>query len=204
MTLIYILGKFDTSTRRGKVTVDGNIVYCSIENFREYANYSRFFLYGYEPGQIPDIPSPTPIIEPPAVLNTVGQVKTFNKATYIYSNSNLTGARYDYKTNTTAEILENTSSSIDKIKVRLTGRIGYVDNTNLYKGNSISNISSAAGEIKTFKGSTTIYENSNLTGIQYNYLKNTTVNVLEKLNGIDKVKVRLTGRTGYVSTSVYK
>ena len=32
-------GKFDTSTRRGKVTVSGNTVYCSIENFRNYANF---------------------------------------------------------------------------------------------------------------------------------------------------------------------
>lgn len=38
-------GKFDTSTRRGKVTVSGNTVYCSIENFRNYANYKGFFAY---------------------------------------------------------------------------------------------------------------------------------------------------------------
>lgn len=38
-------GKFDTSTRRGKVEVRGNTVYCSIENFRNYANYTRFFAY---------------------------------------------------------------------------------------------------------------------------------------------------------------
>lgn len=38
-------GKFDLSTRRGKVTVDGNIVYCSIDNFRNYANYRGFFAY---------------------------------------------------------------------------------------------------------------------------------------------------------------
>ena len=38
-------GKFDTSTRRGKVTVSGNTVYCSIENFKNYANYRGFFAY---------------------------------------------------------------------------------------------------------------------------------------------------------------
>ena len=38
-------GKFDTSTRRGKVTVSGNTVYCSIDNFRKYANYRGFFAY---------------------------------------------------------------------------------------------------------------------------------------------------------------
>lgn len=38
-------GKFDTSTRCGKVTVSGNTVYCSIDNFRNYANYKGFFAY---------------------------------------------------------------------------------------------------------------------------------------------------------------
>ena len=41
-------GKFNTSTRRGKVTVDGNTVYCSIDNFREYANYMKFFAFKNE------------------------------------------------------------------------------------------------------------------------------------------------------------
>lgn len=31
-------GKFDTSTRRGKVSVNGNIVYVSVSNFKNYAN----------------------------------------------------------------------------------------------------------------------------------------------------------------------
>lgn len=38
-------GKFETATRRGKVTVSGNTVYCSIENFRNYANYNGFYAY---------------------------------------------------------------------------------------------------------------------------------------------------------------
>lgn len=41
-------GKFETSTRRGKVTVSGNTVYCSIDNFRKYANYTRFFAYAHD------------------------------------------------------------------------------------------------------------------------------------------------------------
>ena len=45
-------GKFDTSTRRGKVTVSGNTVYCSIDNFRNYANYSKFFAFKHD-GNVP-------------------------------------------------------------------------------------------------------------------------------------------------------
>lgn len=38
-------GKFDVSSRRGLATVNGNTVYVSIENFREYANYQKFFCF---------------------------------------------------------------------------------------------------------------------------------------------------------------
>ncbi len=41
-------GKFNTSTRRGKVTVSGNTVYCPINNFKNYANAKGFFCYEYE------------------------------------------------------------------------------------------------------------------------------------------------------------
>ena len=41
-------GKFRTSTRRGKVVVEGNTVYCTIDNFRKYANYKNFFCYKNE------------------------------------------------------------------------------------------------------------------------------------------------------------
>lgn len=40
--------KFETSTRRGKVTVDGNTVYCSIDNFRKYANATHFYAYAHD------------------------------------------------------------------------------------------------------------------------------------------------------------
>ena len=38
-------GKFDVSSRRGLATVNGNTVYVSIENFREYENYQKFFFF---------------------------------------------------------------------------------------------------------------------------------------------------------------
>ena len=48
MILTYIHGKFDTSTRRGKVTVDGNKVYVSVSNFINYANSKGFFCYAHD------------------------------------------------------------------------------------------------------------------------------------------------------------
>lgn len=38
-------GKFDTSTRRGKATVEGNKVYVSVDNFKKYANFRGAFAY---------------------------------------------------------------------------------------------------------------------------------------------------------------
>ena len=40
-------GKFETSTRRGKATVDGNKVYVSVDNFKRYANFKGAFCYAY-------------------------------------------------------------------------------------------------------------------------------------------------------------
>lgn len=51
-------GKFETSTRRGKVRVDGNTVYCSVENFREYANYTKFFAYKHDSNTQSNNPQP--------------------------------------------------------------------------------------------------------------------------------------------------
>lgn len=67
------------------------------------------------------------------VKNTVGQYKKFAKTyTYIYSNSNLTGAKYYYLKNTKVKILQNVSAKVDRIYVPATGRYGYVS-TGVYK-----------------------------------------------------------------------
>lgn len=41
-------GKFETSTRRGKATVDENTVYVSVSNFKNYANAKGFFCYQHD------------------------------------------------------------------------------------------------------------------------------------------------------------
>lgn len=194
-------GKFETSTRRNKVVVEGNTIYCSIENFKKYANYKSFFCYQdidhnqskfksgrvlvdipvgiavdhsdmwlvddsksqfwihksvinnsrvygladicYDGGtrdliqifdsqfwcdekNMYDIPIQSKQVQIP---NTVGQTRVLRQASIIYLNSNLSGLKYNYKPNTTITILENVSSTVDKIKVNLTGRIGYIKNT---------------------------------------------------------------------------
>ena len=195
-------GKFDTSTRKGKVEISGNTIYCSIDNFKNYANYKSFFCYqnvnkssNHTNGRVlVDIPikiayqgstksyedslvdsngyqfwiknsviinnhvygladiafdggevdilqifdrqfwcreiymSNIPIVSP--IQNTVGQIRKLGRSCIIYSNSNLTGLKYNYKANTTITILQNISNTIDKIKVNATGRTGFINISN--------------------------------------------------------------------------
>lgn len=56
-----------------------------------------------------------------------GQNQKLRQVSIIYQNSNLTGLEYNYRANTTIIILENVTADIDKIKVKSTGRTGYIN-----------------------------------------------------------------------------
>ncbi len=143
---------------------------------------------------------------PVVVANTVGQTRKFKSATKIWSNSDLTGTRYDYKSNTTVTILQNVSASVDKVKVIQTGRVGYVS-TSAYGNSSAGNINkpaSTVGQTRKTKACT-LYSNSNLSGTRFTYKANTTVKILQNVSSsVDKVYVLATGRTAYISTASYK
>lgn len=202
--------KFNTASRRNKVTVSGNTVYISYSNMKNYGLYTNLYCFeapkqskptsttskysagqkvivtipvniAYEQGekcivddgknqfwihksviengnvhawgtiayaqaesyivQVFDdqfwvdernIDPVTNIISKPEKVTTIGEVRRFKSTSYIYSNSNLSGAKYTYKANTTVKILENVSNAVDKVQVVQTGRVGYVKN-NLYK-----------------------------------------------------------------------
>lgn len=263
-------GKFDTSTRRGKVTVSGNTVYCSINNFRNYANYKGFFAYqhsgnvqentgnvtvstykryvktstgvgvnvrtgagtGYSKiGALADGTTVTvaetngswsKITSPvsgwvssdylatsyssstSSVSNTVGQTRK-TKACYLYSNSNLTGTKYTYKANTTVKILSNISSTVDKVKVNMTGRIAYISTSNYTTSTSSSYSSGTVGQYKRLANKTYLYSKSNLTGTKYTYLPLTQVRIIRNVSStVDYVYVVKTGRYAYVRNNVYR
>ena len=63
--------------------------------------------------------------------STVGQTKKL-KACTLYSKSNLSGYKYQYKANTTVTILQHVNSYIDKVKVKANGRVAYIK-VNSYK-----------------------------------------------------------------------
>ena len=263
-------GKFDTSTRRGKVTVDGNKVYVSVSNFINYANAKGFFCYehdgsatentgnvtvstykryvktstsvgvnvrtgagtGYSKiGALADGTTVTvaetkgswsKITSPvsgwvssdylatsyssstSSVSNTVGQTRK-TKACYLYSNSNLTGTKYTYKANTTVTILSNISSTVDKVKVNMTGRIAYISTSNYTTSTSSSYSSGTVGQYKRLANKTYLYSKSNLTGTKYTYLPLTQVRIIRNVSStVDYVYVVKTGRYAYVRNNVYR
>ena len=68
------------------------------------------------------------------MANTKAQNSTTRrtKACTLYSNSNLSDVRYQYKANTTVMILQHVNSYVDKVRVNATGRIAYIK-VNNYK-----------------------------------------------------------------------
>ena len=263
-------GKFSTSSRIGKAEVKGNTVYVSIENFREYANYQKFFCFKNDRTDIKENTTTTLVtdkvetnvntvnyqvkvtansglnirsgastsyariggyiknsivtilaesngfgktnlgwislaytsrdINTLDINKTVGQTKKLTRDSILYSNSNLTGYKYNYKANTTITILQNISSNVDKVKVNATGRIAYINNSN-YTNVSVSKTQSTTRKIKAC----TLYSKSNLSGVRYQYKVNTTVTVLQHINSyVDKVKVNQTGRIAYINVNNYR
>ena len=261
-------GKFDVASRRGKATVSGNTVYVSIENFRAYANYQKFFCFkndrtdikenttttvvtdnttsnvntvnyqvritangglnirtgastsysrvgGYAKGSIVTILAESNgfgktnlgwislaytsrDISTLNTVQTVGKTKKLTRDSILYSNSNLTGYKYNYKANTTITILQNISSNVDKIRVNMTGRIAYINKSNYI------NVSVSQNTTRKTKACT-LYSKSNLSGVRYQYKANTTVTVLQHINSyVDKVRVNATGRIAYINVNNYR
>lgn len=135
------------------------------------------------------------------VPNTLGQYKKLKSTTTLYSNSNLTGTRYTYLKNTKVKILQNVSSTVDRIYVPATGRYAYIDNS-AYGTTTISGVN-LTGQYKKFKSNTIIYSNSNLSGTKYYYLPKTRVKVIADYGNVNKIYVPATGRYGFVSENVY-
>lgn len=77
-------GKFETSTRRDKVIVSGNTVYCTIDNFRNYANAKGYFCFKNDREDVKDNPT-TPVID----NNVTTDIKDVNYKAKVTANSGL-------------------------------------------------------------------------------------------------------------------
>ena len=192
-------GKFNTSTRRGKVTVNGNTVYCSIDNFRKYANYKGFFAFEYTEDVVKENVTDNKVQTKENITNTVNNTYTLSKNTKLYVNSNMdTG--YNYKKNTKVKVLENVTSKIDKVQIVKTGLIRYIYNNDYKKETIQKDNTSKLITNKTYYLSTNtkLFTSQNMSN-GYNYKKGTKINVLETTNSIAKVKVVKTELVRYVN-----
>ena len=182
-------GKFDTSTRRGKVTVSGNTVYCSIDNFGEYANYKGFFAYQHSGN----------------VQENTGTVTTSTYTRYVNTNSLNLNVRSSAEGTIIGNLAKGTAVTVAETNgswSRIINPVsGWVSNT--YLSTSYSNIINTVGQTRKTKACY-LYSNSNLTGTRYTYKANTTVTILENISSnIDRVRVNATGRIAYIDTSNY-
>ena len=185
-------GKFDTSTRRGKVTVSGNTVYCSVDNFRRYANYTRFFAYKHDGN----------------VQENTGNVTTSTYTRYVKTSTGVgvnvrsgpgTGyGKVGALADGTSVIVYETSGNWSRI-----GTNRWVSSDYLVSTYTNSNVYNTIGQIRKIKACY-LYSKSNLSGTKYTYKANTTVIILENISSnVDKVRVNVTGRIAYINTSNY-
>ncbi len=87
-------GKFDVSSRRGKAEVRSNTVYVSIDNFRAYANYQKFFCFKNDRTDVKE--NTTNVV----ISNTTSSVSNVNYKVRITANSGLNaraGASTSYR-----------------------------------------------------------------------------------------------------------
>ena len=186
-------GKFDTSTRRGKVTVSGNTVYCSIENFRNYANYKGFFAYKHD-GNVQENTSTVTTSTYTRYVNT--NSKNLNVRSGAGTGYSIVGSLAKGTQVTVAETNENWSRITNPVS-------GWVSSEYLSSTYTTQNISNTVDQTRKTKACY-LYSNSNLTGTRYTYKANTTVTILENISSnVDRIRVNITGRVAYISTSNY-
>lgn len=199
-------GKFNVSTRRGKATVDGNTVYVSIENFRNYANYQKFFCFKNNRTEIKNNIETTVNIKKiedsePVTQNTNYQViVTANSGLNVRSGASTNYSRIGvYAKNTILTITSENNNwgktNIGWVSLQYTSR-----NINI----SSPNLKNTVGKTKKLASDSKLYSNANLTGLKYDYKANTTITILENIsNNVDKVKVNATGRIAYIDNRKY-
>lgn len=143
----------------------------------------------------------------PKYITEVGKTYKFAKDTVLYSKSNLSGTKYQYKKGTSAKVKKHISEKVDYVLIPATGRSAYIKSSDLKANSSTkSKKKSTVGKTKTLKSDRTLYSKSNLSGTKYQYKKGTTVTILKNVSSkVDKVKVKTTGRVAYIdSTKSYK
>lgn len=76
--------------------------------------------------------------------------------------------------------------------------------TNIDENITVSYNRGTVGSTNTLANNCKLYSNSDLSGTSYNYLKNTSIKIIENVSAnVDKIQVVKTGRVAYVDISNY-
>ena len=209
-------GKFNTSTRRGKVEVSGNTIYCSVDNFRSYANYKGFFCYKNENDSVSFNTVQNSKFKSGRVLVNIPIKIAYRGSTKSYDNSIVDSNGYQFWIKNSVITRDNRVYGLADICYD-GGQVDMLQIFNeqfwcneIYMSNIPvqtvqAQIKNTAGQKRKLKQSTIIYSNSNLSGSQFNYKANTTVTILKNVNNsVDKIKVDSTKREGYIKNNLYK
>lgn len=145
---------------------------------------------------------------------SVGSYYRFRTNTNIYYSSSMKGTHYTYLPQTQIKVLRHINSSVDKVKVVKTGRIGYCYTSSYSNKKTISSSSTSTSKTKysTTKGKyyrlkykTNLYSKGNLTGKVYNYLPQTQIKVISHYSSsVDYVYVVKTHRYVYCKVNAFK
>ena len=198
-------GKFENSTRRGKVEVSGNTIYCSVNNFKNFSNYKQFFCFQndsenrYRAGQrvLVDMPIQIAFIQGNKAI--VDDSKNqFWIHTSVINNENriyaLADIAYDGGLTDIVQVFDEQFWCEEKYMKDIPK-----------EDNNVLQIKNTVGQKRKLKYNSVIYQKENLTGLKFNYKANTTLTILENVsNSIDKIKVNVTGRIGYIKNNLYK
>lgn len=205
-------GKFETSTRRGKVEVSGNTIYCSIDNFRRYSNYKGFFCYKNENRSIASQTVQNSNFKSGRVLVNIPIGVAYKSGEkWLVDNNN-----YQFWIHQSVVFDENKvygladicfdGGQVDMLQIfdnQFWCNENYMSNILSVKNNA--QILNTVGQNRKLRQTSIIYQNSNLSGSEFNYKANTTITILENINStVDKIKVNATGRTGYIKNNLYK
>lgn len=174
--------KFNVLGRNNRATIRGTEVVCSIDNFRNYANAGGFWIY-----------EPTGIDTDPTQKEDTKEIYVVKRGDTLY------GLAKKFGTTVNELVRINNISKPNLIYIGQQLKIsGYAPAPTPVGRNTV-------GQTKKLKANCKIWSKPELNGTYYNYLKNTTVKILENVNAeVDKINVPATGRIAYINIAWYK
>lgn len=201
-------GKYNTASRRAAdVQVVGNAALVTETNFKKYSNTVQYWIFSNDNDSKSS--STTNKTETVKYTTTSGKTYKLKSATTLYSKGNLSGTQYQYKANTTVEVIKHYSATVDYIYVPATGRYAYCQVSKFTSSTSSATFSSSKystniGATYKLQSNTTLYSKGTLSGTKYQYLKNTTIKVLSHYSqSVDYIYVVQTGRYAYCDIDAF-